>query len=125
MRGECREQWETLASAMNVMLCYKTRGCRDLVMCGNRGDGGGTCMWIHDAHAEGSESSAILGETANMEIRGLLAGGGFMGLGDSGKWTVGMEFGEIDRAVGERGGVDADWGSTSGKVDGGRGRRHQ
>ena len=48
-----------------------------------------------------------------------------MGLGDSGKWTAGMECREIDRAVGERGGVDADWDSTSGKVDGGRGRRHQ
>ena len=60
-----------------------------------------------------------------MVIREVSAGGEFMGLGDGGKWTVGMECRGIDREVGERGGVDADWGSTSGEVDGGRGRRHQ
>ena len=74
MRGECREQWETLASAMNVMLCYKTLGCRDLVMCANRGDDGGTCMWIYDAHAEGSESSAIF-DIRSRRTEGRVEGG--------------------------------------------------
>ena len=141
MRGECREKWETLASAMNVMLCYKTRGCRDLVMYANRGDGGGTCMWIHDAHARESQSSAVFdfgsaraegrveggrgdsgweergigGTRRGMVTRGLWEGGGFMGSGDSGEWTVGIGCRGIDRALGGRGGVDADWARHQGR----------
>ena len=71
-------------------------------------------MWIHDAHAEGSQSLVVFDigsgraegrveggrgrgdsgwgkrgiggkEMESMEICGLLAGGGFMGLRDSGK----------------------------------------
>ena len=75
MRGECRKKWETLASAMNVMLCYKTRGCRDLVMCANRGDDGGTCRWIHDAHAKGSQSSTF-SDIGSGRTEGHVEGGG-------------------------------------------------